>query len=197
VHPELGEWAAEWEKYVVHSVVPWTDAHLPTLRAGRGRALAGLSAGGYGAVDIGLRHAGMFRTLEAWAGYFKPTFRDGPFREATQDYLQAHNPSRLVRNERTALRKLGVGFYLSISGDHGAIKRTWTLDFDQELSRLRLQHRLLLLPRSHRTHFWRETFPSAVLYAATRFPAKNRPGYVLGYWAASITRAPTDRQWLP
>ena len=32
----------------------------------------GLSAGGYGAVDIGLRHPGLFSTLEAWIGYFHP-----------------------------------------------------------------------------------------------------------------------------
>src|SRR5262249_13836105 len=150
-----------WENYVVRSVVPWTDAHFPTLRAGAGRALAGLSAGGFGAVDIGLRHLGMFRTLEAWAGYFKPAFIDGPFVHASKAYLQAHNPSVLVRRQRHAVRAKGVGFYLSISDDHGAIKRTWTLDFDRELSSLRLPHKLWLLPRAQRRHFWRATFPSA------------------------------------
>ena len=170
MHPEQDEWAASWEKYVVRSVVPWTDAHFSTIPTGAGRALAGLSAGGFGAVDIGLRHAGMFRTLEAWAGYFKPTFRDGPFRNASAAYLRAHDPSVLVRERRGTLRKLGVAFYLSISGDHGSIRRSWTLAFHRELSSLHLPHKLWLLPRAQSRHFWRATFPSAVRYAGARFP---------------------------
>ena len=49
------EWAGPWETYLVHDVVPWVDTHLPTIATPRGRVLAGLSAGGFGAVDIGLR----------------------------------------------------------------------------------------------------------------------------------------------
>ena len=30
VNPNSGEWAGVWENYVVHNVVPWIDAHLPT-----------------------------------------------------------------------------------------------------------------------------------------------------------------------
>ena len=35
----------------------------------RGAALAGLSEGGYGALNIGLHHPGEFRVLESWSGY--------------------------------------------------------------------------------------------------------------------------------
>ena len=56
------EWAGVWENYVVRDVVPWVDAHFLTDRSRR--AIAGLSAGGYGAIDIGLRHPGLFRTLD-------------------------------------------------------------------------------------------------------------------------------------
>ncbi|HEY7692911.1 MAG TPA: alpha/beta hydrolase-fold protein [Gaiellaceae bacterium] len=61
-----GDWTGVWEQYLVHDVVPWTDANLPTIAARRGRVLAGLSAGGFGAVDIGLRHPQLSSTLEAW-----------------------------------------------------------------------------------------------------------------------------------
>ena len=66
-----GEWTGLWENAGVESVVPWVDAHLPVIRNRAGRILAGLSAGGYGAVDIGLRHPLLFwRTLESWSGDF-------------------------------------------------------------------------------------------------------------------------------
>ena len=34
-----------------------------------GRALVGLSEGGYGALNIGLHHPGEFHVLESWSGY--------------------------------------------------------------------------------------------------------------------------------
>ena len=79
VDPNAGEWAGVWERYLVDDVVPWTDAHLPTIPTAAGRALEGICAGGFGAVDIGLRHPGLFGTLGSFDGYFSPVFRDGPF----------------------------------------------------------------------------------------------------------------------
>ena len=68
-----GEWTGPWERFVVHDVLPWSERHLPLSGARRARALAGFSAGAYGAVDMGLRHPGLFGTLESWSGYFKAT----------------------------------------------------------------------------------------------------------------------------
>src|SRR5690242_5629065 len=58
-----GEWSGVWEDFLVRDVVPWVNAHLPVTGDPAGRTLAGLSAGGYGAVDIGLRHPRLFGTL--------------------------------------------------------------------------------------------------------------------------------------
>ena len=66
-----GEWTGAWETYVAEDVVPWADRHLPLAAAPAERTLAGFSAGGYGSIDIGLRHPGLFGTLESWSGYFR------------------------------------------------------------------------------------------------------------------------------
>ncbi|HEU5211564.1 MAG TPA: alpha/beta hydrolase-fold protein [Gaiellaceae bacterium] len=60
-----GEWTGPRESFVVDTIVPWTDAHLPTIRSCSGRAGAGLSAGAYGAVDIALRHPRLFACSRA------------------------------------------------------------------------------------------------------------------------------------
>jgi enterochelin esterase-like enzyme len=164
-----GEWAGIWESYVVDDVVPWVDGHLPTLRSAGGRALEGLCAGGYGAVDIGLRHPGVFGTLGSWEGYFAPVFRDGPFVNASAGDLAAHDPTLLVRREASALRMAGVHIYVSVGGNHADVLRVWSLDFAHELGELHLQHELWLLPASERGHFWRATMPSALTYAADAF----------------------------
>jgi len=167
VNPDEDEWAGAWETYVVDDVVPWVDAHLPTEPSAAGRTLAGLCAGGYGAVDIGLRHPGLFGTLESWEGYFAPVFHDGPFVGATPATLAAHDPTLLVRQQAESLRQAGVRFYVSVGGNHAQILRKWTLDFASDLSGLKLPHQLWLLPASQRGHFWRATLPSALVYAAT------------------------------
>lgn len=167
-HRKEGEWAGIWERYVVSDVVPWVDEHLPTIRTPQARAIEGLSAGGFGAVDIGLRHPGMFGTLGSWGGYFAPTFRDGPFAHATREFLAAHDPSLLVRSRAA----VGVRFYLSIGGSHGGVPRRWTIQFAHELTTLHLPHELWLLPRAEQGHFWRATVESALEYAARGFNAR-------------------------
>src|SRR5260221_9512692 len=62
-----GEWAGPWERALVEQIVPWIDARLPTRADAAGRVIAGLSAGGFGAVDIGLRHPSLFGTIESWS----------------------------------------------------------------------------------------------------------------------------------
>jgi len=175
VDPDGDEWAGAWETYVVHDVVPWIDAHLPTEPNAAGRTLAGLCAGGYGAVDIGLRHPGLFGTLESWEGYFAPVFHDGPFVHATPATLAAHDPTLLVQRQAASLRRAGVRFYVSAGGNHAQILRKWTLDFAGDLTGLKLPHRLWLLPAPQRGHFWQATLPSALIYAATGAGAATSP----------------------
>jgi len=176
LRPDAGEWAGIWEKYLVSDVVPWVDSHLPTLADPRNRALEGLCAGGYGAVDIGLRHPGLFDTLGSWEGYFAPVFRDGPFVHSSPLDLARHNPELLVRLRLRELLRDRVRFYISAGGNHGDVLRRWSLAFAQELTALHLPRRLWLLPRSERGHFWRATVPSALVYGAADFSAPAVPG---------------------
>jgi hypothetical protein len=136
-HRGHAEWAGRWEDYLVHDVVPWTDRYLPTIRSAAGRTLGGLSAGGFGAVDIGLRHPGLFGTLESWSGYFRP-LHDGPFVDASAADLAAHDPSLLVRREAPRLRD--VRFELSTDNlGHGPVSPEMTTAFVSELHSLGLR----------------------------------------------------------
>ena len=164
-----GEWAGVWEDYVVDEVVPWVDAHLAALPGRGNRALEGLSAGGFGAIDIGLRHPRLFGTPGAWEGYFAPVFRDGPFVRATPAELDAHDPVLLARRDAALLRRSGMRFYLSTGGDHAGVLARWTTSFAAGLQALRLAHELWLAPRSEGKTFWQATLPSALRYAAAGF----------------------------
>jgi hypothetical protein len=140
-----GEWTGPWEDYVVDRVVPWIDAHLPTIPAASGRVLAGLSAGGYGAVDIGLRHPSLFGLVESWSGDFDP-LRDGTLAQAGPAELEAHDPVALARSEAPKLRALGLRFELSTGPGHGQVKRASTTAFAAELHSLGLPVSLWMVP---------------------------------------------------
>jgi enterochelin esterase-like enzyme len=112
-----GEWAGRWEDALVDDVLPWVDRTLPTIAAPTGRVIAGLSAGGYGAVDIGLRHPSLFGAIESWSGYFDP-LRDGPFKDAGSALLAANDPTLLVRHDAPRLRAARVRFFVSTGPAH-------------------------------------------------------------------------------
>jgi enterochelin esterase-like enzyme len=158
-----GEWAGASEDFLVKTVVPWVDEHLPTIRAARARAIAGVSAGAFGAIDIALRHVGLFGTAESWEGYFQP-FRDGPFEHAPTAVLAAHDPVLLVQREARAIRSHDLRFFLSTGGSHGAVKRSWTFDFDRELRSLRIKDALWAQPPGV-PGFGRHQLPAAIEYA--------------------------------
>lgn len=168
VHPNTGEWAGIWEDYVVRDVVPWVDAHLSTVAAPSGRVIEGLCAGGYGAVDIGLRHPDVFEALGSWEGYFTP-FRDGPLRHATPAQLRAHDPSLLVARAAARLRRDHTTFYLSAGGNHGPVWGKWTPAFARELHALHLPYELQMFPRREQGHFWSLTLPTALQFAESAF----------------------------
>jgi enterochelin esterase-like enzyme len=152
-----GEWAGPWEDYLIKDVVPWVDANLSIGP----RTIAGLSAGGYGAVDIALRHPGLFGTIESWSGYFTP-FRDGPLARATPAQLAAHDPELLVRRQAPFLRP-ATRFFLSAGPTHGDVLQSATSAFGAELTRLRIAHVTWLLRTTKAD--WRAQLKAGLRYA--------------------------------
>ena len=72
---EYLDWGAgrNWESYVSRELPNYIDAHFRTIRSRGGRALVGLSAGGFGATLLALDHLDRFSVVESWSGYFHPT----------------------------------------------------------------------------------------------------------------------------
>jgi len=57
-----------WETFHVGQLVPWVDANLRTVPARHGRALAGLSQGGFGSLSYAARHPDLFTSAAAFSG---------------------------------------------------------------------------------------------------------------------------------
>ncbi len=57
-----------WETYHVDQLLPWIDGHYRTEARRDGRAVAGLSMGGYGALHYAARHPDLFTAAAAFSG---------------------------------------------------------------------------------------------------------------------------------
>ncbi|MCI5106799.1 MAG: esterase family protein [Pseudomonadales bacterium] len=57
-----------WEDHIINDVIPTVDARFRSIAAREGRAIAGLSMGGFGALALGLRHPDKFISLGSSSG---------------------------------------------------------------------------------------------------------------------------------
>ncbi len=64
---EDGEKSA-WEDYMINDVIGHVDANYRTIAKREGRAINGLSMGGYGGLMLGLRHPDMFCSIGSHSG---------------------------------------------------------------------------------------------------------------------------------
>jgi enterochelin esterase-like enzyme len=157
-----------WATFVAHDVVRAIDARYRTIASRRGRAIAGLSEGGYGAIDIALHHPREFSVVESWSGYERPDKIHAIFGPKLQ-LLAANDPRLLLPRVAPTLRRLGTSFWF-YSGWSDPLRRQ-NAAFARELTGLRLPHRYLVVYGGHNWAIWRSEARVAYRYVAGRLAA--------------------------
>ena len=70
-----------WETFHISQLIPWVDANLATVASRSGRAIAGLSQGGFCSMSYASRHPDLFSSALAYSGapdiYYDPDVRVG------------------------------------------------------------------------------------------------------------------------
>lgn len=57
-----------WEDFLILDLIPYVDQHYRTVASRQGRAVAGLSMGGYGAMKLALKYPQMFSAVASLSG---------------------------------------------------------------------------------------------------------------------------------
>jgi len=83
------------ETYLTATVLPWVDAHYATAATWESRAIGGMSAGAFCAVDQGLRHPSLYGAIISIEGYGDPG-EDARGALATDAEFEAHSPGVYV-----------------------------------------------------------------------------------------------------
>jgi S-formylglutathione hydrolase FrmB len=154
-----------WATFVSHDLVRYVDAHFRTIASAKGRAIAGLSEGGYGAIDIALHHPREFSVVQSWSGYMRPDKLRSIFGPELQ-LVAVNDPRLLVLRVARELRHLGTYFWF-YSGSTDRL-RGQNAAFARELARLRVAHHYRLVYGGHNWATWRNNARVAYLSAAAR-----------------------------
>jgi enterochelin esterase-like enzyme len=154
-----------WATFVSHDLVQAVDSRYRTIAAARGRAIAGLSEGGYGAIDIALHHPHEFSVVESWSGYERPDKIRSIFGSSLR-MLAANDPRRLLFGVAPTLRKLGMYFWF-YSGSTDPLRKQ-NVAFAHELARAGVAHRYFEVYGGHNWALWRDNARAAYVIAATR-----------------------------
>jgi enterochelin esterase-like enzyme len=154
-----------WETFLARDVVHAVDRRYRTIRRAGGRALAGLSEGGYGAFNIGIHHPDEFRVLESWSGYE----RADPVRAVFGKDIRAdiaNSPARTLPASVPALRRAGVSFWF-YTGSNDRLRMQNTR-FAAELRKAHLRHEYFVVRGGHTWALWRGNAARAYLAASRR-----------------------------
>jgi enterochelin esterase-like enzyme len=159
---EYLDWSAteDWPRAISHDLTACIDHRFHTIAGRTGRALVGLSAGGYGAANIGLRSLKTFGAVESWSGYFVATDPSG------DDVLKLPTPaaqrSATVPDgsglaEQLARWPTFVGFYVGM-----ADRRFLGMNeaFDKALRRAGVPHLFRTYPGGHSVALWSSEAPT-------------------------------------
>jgi enterochelin esterase-like enzyme len=139
-----------WDTAIGVQLPQVIDATYRTIPARGARAIIGVSAGGYGAMLLGLHHLGLFSAIESWSGYFHPTDASGTRSISSRTWLSAHAFVRSL-NRAFQVNPTFLGFYV---GEHDARFRQENVELARQLSRAKVPFAFRIYPGGHNQQLW-------------------------------------------
>ena len=165
----------DWPRAITYNLTSCVDHRFRTIASRRGRALIGLSAGGYGALNIGLRNLQTFSAVEAWSGYIAATDPSGWHLLSFPSAVEQRNatiPDNLdLRAEMRRYPAL-IGFYCGRADDRFAGTNE---QLNRTLDAGRIWHVYRTYPGGHSGALWRAQAPKWLSLALTYLRTGRRP----------------------
>lgn len=187
---------ADYEDYIVRDLIAEVDARYRTVAERRGRAIAGLSMGGFGALSLAMRHRDLFSSAASHSGvlalfYQGPHPYDaarvvllqdvsrwgvnaGPFGPWIRGIFgpdprnwRAHDPATLAEE----LRDGDLAIYIDCGTEDDYLLQNHAAYLHDVLARRGIRHHYELLPGRHDWSFWKDRIDDSLKFHAGVFAA--------------------------
>ena len=151
----------KWATAIAGELPAVVDGRYRTIASRNGRALIGLSAGGYGAMHLALGHLGSFSVVESWSGYFHPTDPSGLRgldlgSQRDNDSANVHTQAKRLRATLRSVPTL-IAFYVGRADTRFEAENE---QLNQELSRAGIRHVFRLYDGGHDQRLWGRYAPA-------------------------------------
>jgi putative tributyrin esterase len=148
-----------WPAAISDDLTECVDKRYRTDAGRTGRALVGLSAGGYGAFNIGLRTLEDFGAVESWSGYFVATDPSGDH-VLNLGSARANAAARVPRGpgllEEASTWPSLIAFYI---GRQDTRFLQMNEQFDDQLTHDAIKHTFRTYPGGHSATLWHSQAP--------------------------------------
>ncbi len=156
--PELA-----WEDFLIRDLIPYIDSHYRTLASRQGRAIAGLSMGGYGAMKLGLKYPRMFAAVASLSGALasaqpgKEGIDDPVFQKLVEGIFgPPDNPQRANEDPFQLVKKVSTEevpqLYIAIGSSDFLLEEN--REFAKLLSSLKIPYEYREVPGKHEWPVW-------------------------------------------
>jgi enterochelin esterase-like enzyme len=146
-----------WDTAITRDLVRAVDARFRTIRSRGGRALIGVSAGGYGAMHLALGHLDEFAVVESWSGYFHPTDPTGtkPLDLGSALANARADVHRQLQSSRGRVKDLQtyIAFYVGQDDTRFVDENR---QINRELTRAGIPHVFRVYPGAHDQRIWQQ-----------------------------------------
>lgn len=152
---ELGP-GHNWATALADELPAYIDTHFRAISSRAGRALIGVSAGGYGASNLGLHHPQTFAVVESWSGYFEPTDPTGTkvLDLGSQAASVGARVHALVRTLAKQFHRDPTYFAFYVGHEDARFARD-NRELNAELTRAGVPHVFAVYPGGHSTALWK------------------------------------------
>jgi S-formylglutathione hydrolase FrmB len=179
----------KFESYIVEELIPDVDTRFRTLASREGRAVAGLSMGGYGSLKFGLKHPELFAFAGSMSGalaaaswlpdeklpaFVRPSIARvyGPPDAPDNETRKSNDIFRLVRELTPGRTKALPFLYLDCGTEDLLIGSN--RDFSALLIEKKVPHEFRQLPGGHTWPYWDRQVREVLRLAAERLaPARD------------------------
>jgi enterochelin esterase-like enzyme len=171
------EWAnaqaGNYESFVI-DVMRDVDRRFATVRRRQDRGIAGLSEGGFGALNISLHNLAQFSVAESWSGYFNEQ-RAGPFSHEPTSVIRANSPMKYARAIAPAIRRLGYRAWI-YQGQLDSNSPAHIRRMSEVLHAAGAEVHYGFFPGGHDWGLWRSQLPRMLIAASDWFATPPHRG---------------------